>query len=278
MWTIRLLWLSLVGAGNLFAQGFFVQGADPQFGMYAKDQNFLQETANFEFFVANVNRLRPMFVIICGDLTNAHTPEQIAEYQRIAATLSPAIKLYNVAGNHDVGNEPTPLSLANYRKNYGADWYSFQAEGIYGIVLDSSIIGSPAKVPEEAASQEQWLRTELKKAKSSGARIIVFQHIPWFLSAPDEPDQYFNIPKAVRTKYLSLLADYGVKDIFAGHYHRNAQATTVNFNMVVTGPIGMPLGPDDSGFRIVTVTGHGLEQKYYPLGRIPNFFPPPPVH
>jgi 3',5'-cyclic AMP phosphodiesterase CpdA len=266
-----------LGAFPAFPQGFFVQASDPQFGMYAKDQDFTQETANFEFFVANVNRLRPMFVIVCGDLTNAHTAAQIAEYQRIAAKISPAIKLYNVAGNHDVGNEPTPESLAQYRKDYGPDWYSFQAQGIYGIVLDSSVIGSPAKVPNEAAAQEKWLRGELVKAKSTGARIVVFQHIPWFLSTPDEPDQYFNIPKQIRAKYLRLFTEYGVKDLFAGHYHRNAHSETPEFNMIVTGPVGMPLGPDDSGFRIVTVKSDGLAQEYYNLGRIPNRFPPAPA-
>jgi 3',5'-cyclic AMP phosphodiesterase CpdA len=266
---MRSILFIIFAACPLFSQPFFVQGSDPQLGMYAKDQNFIQETANFEFFIASVNRLKPAFVIVCGDLTNAHTPAQIAEYQRIAALLSPSIKLYNVAGNHDVGNVPTPASLAQYRKNYGPDWYSFQAAGIYGIVLDSSIIGSPAKVPEDAAKQQQWLRAELLKAKAAGARIVIFQHIPWFLSTPDEPDQYFNIPTAARAEYLRLFADFGVKNIFAGHYHRNARGTGPDLDMIVTGPIGMPLGPDDSGFRIVKVLPASLDQAYYTLGRIP---------
>ncbi len=273
----KLLLLALIAAWPAFPQAFFIQAADPQFGMFAKNENFLQETANFEFFVANVNRLKPAFVIVCGDLTNAHTSAQIAEYHRIAGKLSPAIRLYNVAGNHDVGNEPTPASLVRYRKDFGPDWYSFQREGIYGIVLDSSVISSPGKVPEEAAAQERWLRAELDRAKSTGTRIVIFQHIPWFLSTPDEPDQYFNIPAAQRVKYLRLFTEYGVKNLFAGHYHRNAGGSTAEFEMVVTGPLGMPLGPDDSGFRIVSMTKDRLEQKYYSLGRIPDRFPLPAV-
>src|SRR5512132_1044040 len=87
---------------------FFLQFADPQFGMHTKDRDFVQETANYEFAVATANRLRPRFVIICGDLVNkpGDVP-QIQEYLRISAKLDPAIKLYHVAGNHDVGNEPT---------------------------------------------------------------------------------------------------------------------------------------------------------------------------
>jgi hypothetical protein len=257
---------------------FFIQGSDPQFGMYAKDQNFVQETANFEFFIANVNRLQPMFAVICGDLINkTGDSAQIAEYHRIAGKLNPAIKLYSVAGNHDVGNEPTPERLAAYRKNFGMDWYSFQETGIYGIVLNSSVIAFPAKVQSEAAKQEQWLREELEKAKLSGRTIVIFQHIPWFLSNPDEPDQYFNITMPIRAKYLKLFAESGVRYIFAGHYHRNAEGTgAANLAMITTGPIGMPIGPDSSGFRIVTLKGGELQQQYYGLGNIPNTYPPPP--
>ncbi len=39
----RLL-LVFVAAAGLHAQPFFLQGSDPQFGMYAKDANFIQET------------------------------------------------------------------------------------------------------------------------------------------------------------------------------------------------------------------------------------------
>ncbi len=46
---------------------------------------------------------------------------------------------------------------------------------------------------------EAWFKSELGKAKMSGAkRIIVFQHISFYLKEPGEPDQYFNIPPDVR--------------------------------------------------------------------------------
>lgn len=260
------------------AQPFFIQGADPQFGMHAKDTNFIQETANFDFFIASVNRLRPIFVIVCGDLTNkAGDPAQIAEYHRIAKKLDPAIKLYNVAGNHDVGNDPTPESLALYRKNYGPDWYSFEAGPIYGIVLDSSVMAHPDHVAEDSAKQEKWLAAELRKARASTREIVIFQHIPYFVEKADEPDQYFNYPTDLRRKYLGMLHEAGVKYVFAGHHHRNSGGRDGNLEEVVTGPIGMPIGPDPSGFRIVTVQSKdgSLKHNYISLGAIPNRWPPP---
>ncbi len=254
------------------AEDFFIQTTDPQFGMFANDANFTQETANFEFLIANANRLHPRFVIVCGDLTNkAGDADQIAEYHRIARKLDKDISLYNVAGNHDVGNDPTPESLADYRRNFGPDFYTFQAGEITGIVLNSSLIKAPAKAEREADRQEQWLRQQLAKAKRNGVnRIVIFQHHPYFLERADEDDQYFNIPKTARARYLNLFHEYGVRFIFAGHYHRNALARDGDLEMVTTGPAGMPIGSDPSGFRIVRIAKDSLEHEYVGYGAIPN--------
>jgi 3',5'-cyclic AMP phosphodiesterase CpdA len=123
---------------------FFIQASDPQFGMFTANKDFRQETANWEFVVANVNRLHPAFLVVTGDLTNQDgSSAQIAEYKRINAKLDPAVHLYSAPGNHDVGNDPSPSSLAAYRKNYGPDYFSFHEGNIYGIVLNSSLFKAP---------------------------------------------------------------------------------------------------------------------------------------
>ena len=181
-----------------------------------------------------------------------------------------------MAGNHDVGNDPTPESLAYYRRHFGPDYYSFREGDVYGIVLDSSLIGAPAKAEAAAAEQETWLRTELTKARSSGARhVVVFQHHSWFLEKADEPAQYFNVPLDPRKKYLDLLKSASVRYVFAGHYHRNAAGRDGDLEMITSGPVGRPLGSDPSGIRIVTVRETGLVHTYYGFGNIPNQFPPP---
>src|SRR5580704_16920926 len=129
------LFLILVAAvcGQAADPFFFIQASDPQFGMYTADRDFTQETANWEFAIASVNRLHPAFLVVTGDLTNkAGDAAQIAEYRRINAKLDRSIHLYNVPGNHDVGNDPTPESLAAYRAAYGPDYYSFREGPIYG--------------------------------------------------------------------------------------------------------------------------------------------------
>ena len=194
--TLRLFALILLGTFLPAAEPlFFVQLSDPQFGMYAKNVEFSQETANFEFAMANLNRLKPAFVVVCGDLVNkAGDAAQIDEYQRIAAKLDRSIPLYSVAGNHDVGNEPTPASLARYRERFGSDYYTFRSGDFLGIVLNSSLIQHQETAAEDSEKQESWLKFELEKARKGGVRrMAVFQHIPFFLEKAGEADQYFNM-------------------------------------------------------------------------------------
>lgn len=255
---------------------FFVQMADPQLGMYTKDADTVQEEANLNFVVANINRLHPAFVVVCGDLVNkAGDSHQIDTYRRIVKSIGGEIPVYNVAGNHDVGNHPTPASLAAYRKAFGKDYYAFDAPGIRGLVLNSNLIAAPDSASKESAAQEKWLVGELKRARRDHvANVFVFQHISYFLESPDEPDQYFNIPKKIRDRYLALYRDYGVKYIFAGHYHRNAYGRDGNIEMITTGPVGKPLGRDQSGFRVVRLSDGALEHRYYELGSVPNSIRP----
>jgi len=268
--TARTAALALALAGALGAQTF-IQMSDPQFGMYSKNQGFEHETANFEFAIAAANRLQPAFVVVTGDLINkGGDAAQAAEYKRIAARLDPKIRLFSVPGNHDVENEPTRESLAAYRERFGPDYYTFRMGDMAGFVLNSNLEKAPRNVPEEAAKMEAWFRGELAKARSDGVQhLILFQHIPFFLKEADEEETYFNIPRETRERYLKLLHENGVRQVFAGHLHHNAEGRDGDLEMITTGPVGMPLEGGKSGIRVVTVTAAGVSHLYYDFGELP---------
>jgi 3',5'-cyclic AMP phosphodiesterase CpdA len=209
--------------------------------------------------------------VITGDLV--HKPgdaAQIAEYRRIAGQIDPAIPVYHIAGNHDVQNVPTPESVAAYVKIFGPDRYTFSHRSVTGIVLNSSVIHSPQEAPAQLAEQERWLRAELTKAKTAGARhIVVFQHHPWFIASATEPDQYFNIPLARRSAYMALFREFGVRYLFCGHYHRNAEGRDGEIENITSGPVGKPLGGAKSGLRVAIVRDAAIEHRYYELGELP---------
>ncbi len=268
-----LLLLALAPAARAAEEPFFfIQLSDPQLGMFTNNADFTQDAANFEFAVAAVNRLRPAFVVITGDLVNKPgDAAQIAEYRRIVGRIDPAIPVYNVAGNHDVQNVPTPASVQAYVSIFGPDRYAFRFRGLAGIVLNSSVIHSPDRTPELLAAQDAWLRAELMRAKSDGSRhVVVFQHHSWFLNTASEPDQYFNIPLARRLAYLSLFREFGVRYLFCGHYHRNAQGRDGALEVVTSGPVGKPLDQAKSGLRVAIVREDRIDHRYYELGELPT--------
>jgi DNA repair exonuclease SbcCD nuclease subunit len=251
---------------------FFIQLTDPQFGMFTDNADFRQETANFEFAIATANRLKPAFVVVTGDLINKMADaSQTDEYLRIVAKLDRSIPLYHLPGNHDIGNDPTPESIAAYVTRFGPDHYSFRCGPILGLVLNSCLVKSSKGVAQQAAQQEVWLKAELEKAKQDKVpHVMVFQHHPWFAAKVDEPDAYDNLPLQERRRFLDLLRQYGVTHVFAGHYHANVTANYDSLEMVTTGAIGKPLRNDVSGLRVVIVRDTGIEHRYYHLGEIPN--------
>jgi 3',5'-cyclic AMP phosphodiesterase CpdA len=251
---------------------YFMMVTDTQLGMYENNRSFVRETANYEFVVATTNRLKPGFVIVLGDLVNKEGDAgQIREFQRITQKIDPAIPVYYVAGNHDVGHEPTPETVAAYRKAFGRDYYSFRAGPIYGIVLDSTLIHTPKNAESEYQEQLSWLKAELEKAKGSDARhIIVFQHHPYFISDAQEPDQYSNIVLERRKPIVELLHQYNVHYVFAGHVHKSSVGKDGDLEMTVSGPVSMPFGEEGSGIRLAEVTAAGVRHRYYEFGKMPD--------
>lgn len=252
---------------------FFVALADPQFGMMADRQ---QERKNAEAAVAHINRLRPRFVAVLGDLTHAAPgekghEEQAAEFKRVFSKVDRGIPLLLLPGNHDLAKKATTAALAGWRKSYGDDYYAFWCGGVQGLVLNSHLYWNPSEAPEEQARQEEWLAAQLAAApKDPPKHLLVFQHHPWFLETPGDADVYDVIPKSRRVPALAALREAGVRAVFAGHYHGNVRARDGDLEIVVVGPLGKALRKDPSGLLIVEVHADRLRHAYYGLDAVPE--------
>lgn len=273
---MRILTLFLLTLGTLFGQSnekpwFFIQMTDTQLGMFTGDQDFVQDATNFDFVVANVNRLKPAFVVITGDLINKPgDPAQIAEYMKILKKFDPSIKVYQIPGNHDVENVPTPASVEAYRKAFGKDYFSFRHGSFAAVAINTTIIHAPQNVTALMEEQKKWLDTELTKLKSQGAtQIVIFQHHPWFVQKASEPSSYGSIPLERRQEYIDLLKKHGVKQAFGGHIHKNAISED-GIEMISTSAVGKPFDVEGSGFRVGIVRNGTVEHTFYPLSKIPN--------
>jgi len=277
---------------------FFIQLADPQLGMFARwggvsDEvietqlfkgskvhkappitGFADETRLFTEAISEANRLKPAFVVVCGDMVNNPVSEdERTEVLRIAGLLDPGIPIHWVPGNHDAAADfvnATPESLRVYREAFGPDYFAFQHGGASFLVLDSITIENPKPVPGEWEAQLAFVESELAAAKSRGGPLIAFSHHPAFLKTPDEPDDYWNWPLERREPLLRMLRDANASVVFSGHWHRNNYSSYGDMQIVASGPVGYPLGDDPSGYRIVKVHPDRVEHDYYVFGNGPD--------
>jgi len=215
-----------------------------------------------------VNALGPDFVVIGGDMIDdPSSQDQLDELLTITAGLDSSIPAYWVPGNHDIAPDtiaPTDDSIDRYRQVFGPDYYAFEVNGTHFIVMDTVVFDQPQNVPNHLEEQFRFLEEELGRARESD-HIVLFGHHPLFVDSADEPDSYWNIPRERRARLLRLIHEYGVEIAFAGHLHRNAEARDGNFRVVASGPVGIPLGNDPSGLRIVNIGPDRIAHEYLPI-------------
>jgi 3',5'-cyclic AMP phosphodiesterase CpdA len=247
---------------------FFIQLTDTQFGMFDANKGFAKETELYEKAVNGINKLKPDFVVITGDLVNdEYDRSQVAEFKRITAKINKDIPVYYVPGNHDIGQSPTQKEIDQFISDYGYDRFSFTHKNGLFIGLNSCLIKS--NTPDLEYIQLTWLKNELEKGRNS-KHIILFTHYPFFIKTFDEPETYSNIAIETRTKYLEIFKENDVDAVFAGHLHKNASAKYGEIEMITTNAAGKPLGSDSSGFRIVKVYGNKIETEFCSLDEIPE--------
>lgn len=267
---LTLLCGLLVAAGTAYGQKpfFFVQLTDTQLGFYNADKDFIREEEQVRQLVGAINRLRPSFLVITGDLVNDKDDEgQLAAFGELCRLIDPKIPLYLTPGNHDVGNEASEREVQRYIGRYGYDRFSFRRNRCRVIGINTTVI--KAGTPERERAEFRWLEQQLRQSMRDRHRIVVGHH-PFFVGTPDEEDAYDNIPQRLRFRYLELLDRYDVELVLAGHLHRCAEGRYRNTVFSTAGAAGRPLGPDKPGMQIVVVRPDGIEAAYYEIERIPE--------
>ncbi len=257
---IAFLFISETNNRNPF---FFIQMSDPQFGFLDANKSVEKETMLYEKAVAVVNRLNPDFVVITGDFVHDHTDSaQWKEFDRVTGMIKRSVPVYLVPGNHEYSTNPSEEEFARYKDIYGDDKFSFKHKRNFFIGINSYLIKSDSRRLE--SKQYEWLEGELESANNI-RNIVVFTHHPFFTNDPDEPETYSNIGLEKRRKYLGLFNQYGIKAVFAGHFHKNSYGNYEGMDMITTSAVGKQLGNDKSGLRIVKVTKDGVISHYYGL-------------
>jgi len=260
---------------------FFIVAADPQLSGKQIDED------NWAAAIKQFNRLKPDFVVVCGDLTFGSgksedrlkpqaldRDEKLADaYNKIVAGLDKSIRLYNVAGNHDVGQNPSPETLKWYGKRFGMPCYIIRHKGGFFVTVESNLLRDGSAAPKLADDQLAWLKNTLAEAKAKPYNHrVVFSHHPLYVASADEKDAYWNYPAARRKEMLSLFHDARIEYVFSGHLHKNNEVADGDMQMLTTTTVA--LGPSSKanphGVRIVKVYPDRIEQKFYTFEDLPE--------
>ncbi len=254
---------------------FFIKIADCQFGLLTTNKDWSTEISLLEQAVVHINRLKPRFVILCGDMV--HQPphnklhdRELADYKRVVSKIDPKIRLICVCGNHDVWNTPEQSSVLTYEKEYKTPHYfAFWVDGVQCLVLNSSLIWDPSKLQNVYKEQYSWFQQQLgvMVGGHKPPHRFVFQHHPWFVNTYQDADGYGVIPKVRRMPFLEMMASAGVSASFSGHLHRNAYGSYKGVQMITSAAVAVPLA---SGLRVVRVYHDHFDHAYYTMKNVPQ--------
>lgn len=187
-----------------------------------------------KYVLPEINRLKPDFVIHCGDLSGDRK-EYLITAKRLLDKLN--VPYYIVRGNHDPGND-----LANiFSRHIGNDkklYYVFNYKDFCFIILDGvnylyeygitsswkadkkngeiiEVLRANIIPPEETG----WLKATLKKNKRN--KVFVFLHFPLLVSK-NSPQPYVSMRLGNFNQVLDILEQHrNVMAVFAGHSHIN---------------------------------------------------------
>jgi predicted phosphodiesterase len=214
----------------------------------------------YEKIVAEVERMKPDFVITVGDHIEGYTDDTTLlkkEWEEYKSLISPlTMPIYFTPGNHDITND---TALPFYQRYIGKPYYSFDYRGIHFIVLDNSRYDSIAGMPKE---QTEWIVNDLKKSRKA-TYTFVFVHKPfWF--------DY--IAEGKTDLWHSLFVYYGVDAVFAGHNHLYYSAKYDNISYTAVGSSGGDCTPGPTGvdyhFTWVTADNKGISIAPIKIGSV----------
>ena len=133
------------------------------------------ELAQIRRAVSAVNRLRPPFLFVAGNLVAYEVGEAgravaLDKFKKTMARVSETIPTMYVCGALDA---PDRASLDAYEATFGSSFYSFWKNGAKYVVLNSTLFDLDPALDDRAALQARWLDEELELGKI-GSHTNVF--------------------------------------------------------------------------------------------------------
>lgn len=161
----------------------------------------------YESIVAEIERMKPDFVMTVGDMIegpvtdSAECVRRWEEYFKIVEQFS--MPIHYTPGNNDI---ETKIMATMYQHYLGNPYYSFDVNDIHFTIIDNSRWDFVKDCPPE---QLAWIKDDLRKAQSARYRLV-FAHKPFW---------YNNLPFGREDMLHNILVENKVNNVFCGHFH-----------------------------------------------------------
>lgn len=181
---------------------------------------------NIEVISSEAARIAPDMIVHLGDITADGASDATHmgyAFQRLKSLGRP---IRYIPGNHDIGDNPAAPgqdgyesfkvdSLAQYRRVFGPDYWSFDAEGWQIIGLNAQLFGTGI---DAEAEQFEWLETVLASRDTS---LGLFLHKPLFRNGHDDDEVHIRyVPVEQRRRLFAMLEGRALKFVASGHVHQ----------------------------------------------------------
>ena len=218
----------------------------------------------FDAAVDHINRIRPDFAIMIGDLVEGYTNDSTAIEEQWDEFLAHAnrleVPMLVLPGNHDY---TSPELIEAWQRRMGRTYYSFDWKGCHFVLLNTEEERDGAQ--DFGEEQMAFIREDL--GGSGDARhTFVFMHRPaWRFTE----DMNYN------TDWPRIVEELGSRpySIFAGHWHHLIHERIDGHDYTIMGATGGAMRPSDylplgkfHHWTHVAVDGDSVHISHIPCG------------
>jgi alkaline phosphatase D len=232
----------------------FVHISDTHVGRKSDAEAFAQAIEAIERILPT-----PAFVVVTGDLTESFRDAEVLYLKHLVDRFTLPVLL--VPGNHDVGFDPNPQSIAKWNQAFPnfATPYQRDFGPLRVIAMDSQLYNARRANREvNAEGKRQWkaFTKRVRASRKEGRRTILAYHIP---IVPNFFRQRVkaNWRAADMKRMRKLLARQHVEASLTGHIHRDETYLEDRTWMLNAPPISLKYDREPS-YRLFRVTPEGL--------------------